>query len=138
MMENCPDCGCSRVVPVLFARMLNQPGGGNPYRNYCLECEKFHHAVSKEDFKTHLRPYVLPRDVDQDDPESVIPLEEWNEKERYEAVVERVERYKAETDEERPCRTAPGDANRFDCPACGRSNWGYPESCPGCGERYSW
>lgn len=69
MKRNGKPCGSSNVVPVLHAGMIGQPHGGNPYRRYCLDCEKMGHAISKKAFKRHTHPKVLPRDAEDTDPD---------------------------------------------------------------------
>lgn len=119
-LDDC-ECGTTRVVPVLHARMIGQPYGGNPYRRYCLECEEFGVAVSKADFKQHRAPHVLPRDQPKDDPDSIIPLEDWDRAADYDRVVERLRRY---------------NANRFQCPDCKEPGIGFPDTCWNCGASF--
>lgn len=142
-IDDCQHCGSGRVAPVLHARMIGQPYGGNPYRAYCLECEKFGPGVSKHDFKNHLHPHVLPKDSDKTDPDSIIPLEDWDQSERYQRVVDRLQAYEAR---DRPFAvvTDGGDEssddkpNRFECPQCGAEQRGYPDRCETCGADYEW
>lgn len=143
-IDDCRHCGSGRVVPVLHARMIGQPYGGNPYRAYCLECAKFGPGVSKHDFKNHLHPHVLPKDGDKTNPEAIIPLEEWDESERYQNVVDRLEAY---DQRDRPFKVvsdggqSEGDeqeTNRFECPQCGTEQTGYPDCCSHCGAAYEW
>jgi hypothetical protein len=116
--------------------MLNQANGGNPYRQYCLDCNRFDVAVSKSDWKNHLHPHVLPRDVDQDDSESIIPLEEWDESARFEKVVDRVARLQRD---ERPYRVIEGEeVNVFPCPNCNETLYGFPDECEACGAPFEW
>jgi len=122
--------------------MRGQPYGGNPYRAYCLECTKFGPGVSKDDFKNHLHPHVLPKDRDKTDSDSIIPLEEWDESQRYEQVVERIQAYEQR---DRPFKVIRdgGDkeeepANQFACPQCGTEHTGYPDDCATCGAEYEW
>lgn len=150
MMGDCRYCGSGRVVPVLHARMLGQPHGGNPYRSRCLECSRWNPVISKDTFKNHLRPHVLEKDADPDAEGSTIPLEDWDESERYADVVERLENY---ADRDRPFELAgatdggqeaddvddqESDENRFECPTCGGENTGKPDDCQHCGATYQW
>lgn len=150
-MDECRYCGSGRTVPVLDVRMEGQPHGGNPHRARCLGCQRWLPMASKDDFKNHLHPHVLPRDADPDRDDCTIPLEEWDRSERFEQVVERLNAYR---ERDRPYAVATDggqervddqesddqdeESNRFDCPACGVGVEGYPDECPDCGARYDW
>lgn len=132
---DCDKCGSGRVVPLYHERMMGAANGGNPYRLYCLDCEKFGHAVSKQFFKTHLRPYVLPKDQPLEDSEAVIPIHEWEGSE-FAALQERSQSLaECDPDDRRPYRAT--SENTFYCPDCGAFRTGYPESCS-CGSNYRW
>lgn len=103
MMDECRYCGSGRTVPVLDVRMEGQPHGGNPYRSRCLGCSRWLPMASKQDFKDHLHPHVLPKDGDPESDDDTIPLEEWDRAERFEGVVERLAAYR---DRDRPYAVA--------------------------------
>ena len=134
--HDCDNCGSARVVPLYHERMMATAHGGNPYRLYCLDCAKFSHGVSKQFFKTHLRPHVLPRDEPLDDPEAVIPLHEWGGDE-FERVQKRSQDLaERDPDDRRPYLAT--DANTFYCPECGAFQLGYPDECGSCGTAFRW
>lgn len=135
--EDCSKCGSARTVPVLHRRMMGRANGGNPYRLYCLDCEKFGPGVSRQFFKTHLRPHVLPKDQPLDDPDSVIPMHEWDYCDFFEDVADRAAELDAhDPDNERPYLAT--ESNTFWCPSCGAFQVGHPEACSACSKRFIW
>ena len=135
--RDCEKCGSGRVVPVYHRRMMGTPHGGNPYRLYCLDCNRFGHAVSKQFFKTHLRPHVLPKDAPLDDPDSVIPMHEWHDPDEFEDVAKRSQDLaERDPDDRRPYLAT--EANTFYCPDCGAFQLGYPDECHRCGATFRW
>jgi len=134
---DCRWCGSARVVPVLHRRMMGQATGGNPYREYCTDCEKFGPGVSRAFFKTHLRPHVLPKHLPVDNPDSVIPMHEWDGCDRFEAVKSRSADLAAyDPENERPFIAT--DANTFWCPSCRAFLVGHPDECGSCGQQFGW
>ena len=109
--------------------------------------------TSKDTFKSHLRPHVLPKDADPETEGSTIPLEDWDRSEQYQELVDRLKSYQEreriygtvadageEGDEEEVDDQPANDeeTNRFECPACGQEVTGYPDDCPHCGHPYKW
>lgn len=96
--------------------------------------------ASKDAWNNHLHPHVLTLDADPEEENSTIPLEEWDRKSEYEALVERIQSFQ---DRDRPYATVTdgGDVkthNEFDCPRCEQQVNGKPEECPHCGAPYNW
>jgi len=125
MTGECKYCDSTDTVPVLDASMRHQPGGGNPYRVRCRSCWRWLPSTSKAEFKNHLHPRVLPKGVGADEPDSTIPLEEWDRSDEFEEVVQRV-------------LEDGGSVNEFDCPACGAELTGYPDECSKCETPFEW
>jgi len=116
---------------------MGHAAGGNPYKEYCLECERFGPGTSREFFETHLRPHVLPKQLPVDDPESVIPIQEWDGCDCFEDVKERaIDLAEHDPENERPFIAT--DANTFWCPSCRAFLVGYPDECGACGQRFGW
>lgn len=114
MTGSCRYCASERTVPVLYERMERANWkAGNKYRVFCQECERWLPCCSKEDWRTHDNPHVLPADSDPDDPE-LIPAGE--------------------------TEFADDLANRFQCPndGCEAVHTGFPADCDHCGAPYSW
>jgi hypothetical protein len=141
-----PDCD-GRTVPVLDAELRDAPHGGNPYRVRCLRCDRFLPSTSKDEFKNHDDPRVLPRGADRDDPDEMIPLLEWDRREEFRRLVDRLDR--GGGDDVDDGEGEPGDGmvddvvggvetNRFRCPACDGECTGYPDECPSCGAIFEW
>lgn len=147
MVEECRYCGSRRVRPVLVARMQGRPQGGNPFKDFCTSCDRWLAMTSRDRFKEHLHPLVLPRDGDESDPDDIIPLEDWDESERFEDVLARLENYRDRdqpgVDDDAQVAVADGgeveeSINRFGCPGCGEEVTGKPEQCPHCEAPYNW
>lgn len=151
---------------MLHAEMLGQAVHGNPFWSYCLKNDKFGKGIPKEEFKSHHRPHVLPRDGEKGSRDDLIPLEEWDEaEERWPAVVNRL---RAESDQtpiqelatdgggaataaqtdadleeaEDLDRDDPADDEEpdkgFQCPMCGHDMTGEPEECDECPAEFGW
>ena len=126
---DCRTCGAAKVVPVLDKRIERKmTGGGNKYRQYCLKCDSWQPSTSTEVFENHHYPHVLPVDGDPKDPDSVIPLTEYDYGPELAGLVDRINQRQAE----------PGPENEFECPVCGVKQAGYPETCDECGATYRW
>lgn len=148
-LGTCQKKGCEStdLIPVLFGKMIGQPHGGNPYRRYCRGCGSFGHAVSKDDFKTHAEPHVLPKGAEADGSE-LVPVDDWDGHERYAKLLEEMKNRKSgqavETQNGQAVATDGGKVqtqeveNAFECPACGASQFGYPAKCDNCGAVYDW
>lgn len=142
------DCD-GRTVPVLDAELRDAPHGGNPYRVRCLRCNRFLPSTSKSEFKNHDDPRVLPRGVDRDDPDEMIPLLEWDRADEFRRLVDRLDRGGDVDggDDPEPDDSMADDGgdvvggsetNRFRCPACDGDCTGYPNECPTCGAIFEW
>lgn len=120
MNHECPKCSAFRVKPVLDRRQQRSPIGGNPYRSRCFGCGKWLQLISKEDFKTHPDPYVLPLDGDPSDDSGsdLVPLAEYEYKDEIFTLFEL--------------------SHKFDCPECGVSHTGFPRFCSNCAAEYRW
>lgn len=152
MKDECRYCGSERTVPVLDVRMEGQPHGGNPYRTLCLGCSRWLTLASKQAFKNHLRPHVLPKDADPESDDCTIPLEDWDRSERFQELRERIENYRGRDRPYALVTDGSGDVddedvqddvdeepiNRFDCPKCDVEVTGKPDECPDCGAPYNW
>lgn len=113
----CRYCASQRVIPVLFERMERagwQPG--NPFRQFCLECDRWLQMCSREAWERHPEARVLPATHSPDVP-LLIPVED--------------------TDFADRVSSAPA-ANQFDCPACGVLQTGYPDQCNRCSVPFEW
>jgi hypothetical protein len=117
--------------------MMGRAKGGNPYRLYCLECEKFGAGVSKQFFKTHLRPHVLPKNAPLEDSDSVIPLHEWDNPDYFEDLAER-SRVLAERDPNDSRPFLATEKNTFYCPDCEAFQIGQPAECTNCERGFIW
>lgn len=155
MMDECRHCSSGRVVPVLDVRIEQSPTAGNKYRTRCLECGRWLPMCGADDYENHLHPHVLPKDADPQAEDPTVPLEEWDNSERFQEVLDRLEDY---ADRDRPYTVVAADGgeqiedvdddepaddepeNLFECPAtgCDRVNEGYPDECPACGATYDW
>lgn len=154
MKDECRYCGSERTVPVLDARMEGQPHGGNPYKWRCLGCSRWLPLATKEAFKQHHRPHVLPKDADPEADGCTIPLEDWDRPERFDEIRERIESYRGrkrpyalvtdggddtdEVDVDDDQDDVEESPNRFECPTCGEEVTGYPDECPHCEAGYNW
>lgn len=113
----CRFCGSQRVVPVMFERMERarwQPG--NPYRQFCLECERWLQMCARGAWMTHPDARVLPASQDASDA-LLVPAEQT--------------RFADELEIGSP-------TNWFQCPACATILTGYPDECAECGVPYEW
>ncbi|APW99400.1 hypothetical protein CHINAEXTREME_17200 [Halobiforma lacisalsi AJ5] len=125
---------------------------GNKYRTFCWGCESWGPMTSGQHFRESLHPHVLPADGDPDDPEDVIPLEEYDYEDEWEDLVDdvvdrRTDRARADGS---PDDNPPDDNSKstdenpvsggheFECPNCETDVTGYPDNCPHCSVPYNW
>jgi predicted RNA-binding Zn-ribbon protein involved in translation (DUF1610 family) len=134
--ETCTSCGSGRLVPVLDVRLTQKPNGGNPYRVRCLECSTRFGLASKQDWKHHTDPHVLPLDADHEQDGSVIPLREWDRADEYDDIIDRAGNLRADGFSFEVVE--PDDLNRFECPNCGSTVDGKPAECPDYTVPYDW
>lgn len=110
----CRYCASERDTPVLFARMKRATWRpGNPFRRYCPECGRWLKMCTVEEWAGAESPMVLPADADSGDPTLVAAADT-----EFADLAQR--------------------DNRFACPKCGTTHYGYPAECDNCSAVYNW
>ncbi|WIV67543.1 hypothetical protein [Natrialbaceae archaeon AArc-T1-2] len=148
--RECRYCSSLRTVPVLVKRIERSEKPGNKYRTFCWGCESWGPMTSGQHFRESLHPHVLPADGDPDDPEDVIPLEEYDYEAEWEDLVDdvvdrRADRARTDGGVIDHTKEAPDenpdpepDVHAFECPSCATTVTGYPDHCPHCQVPYDW
>lgn len=131
---DCRTCGSTRVVPVLDKRIERKPtGGGNKYRRYCRTCDSWQPCTSAETFESHPNPHVLPVDGEPDDPDTIVPLTDYDYGPEWEELADRVAHGQNGSD-----LNGSTPENEFSCPVCGTRQTGFPSGCISCDAVYRW
>lgn len=117
-IAECKFCAIQRLIPVLFERHRNAIGRpGKPFRQCCLECERWLKMGSRSEGENHPNAWALPAAFSSENP-LFVPAED------------------TEFADELADYRAP--SNSFRCQACNSIQTGYPEQCSHCGAPYEW
>lgn len=146
--DECGRCYSTAVVPVCDKRIERSPLPGNRFRRYCTRCDSWLTFTSKAAFKSHARPHVLPADADPDDPDAVVPIDQYDYADEWNDLRERAGLDRRQPDDgdddadavQADAQDAAADPprNEFDCPNCETHVTGFPDACPDCSQSYDW